>query len=519
MTISIDVNNNHKTPPSATTLAPESVEELQFLSPATQAIPVTDPNNDWSLSTKELIDALPQAWTRGLFYLLVIFAGIILPWSMLAKVDETGHAKGRLEPKGNTIDLDAPVTGTVAVINVKEGQTVKAGQVLLKLDSELVKAELQQNEQKLQGQLNHFDQLQLLKNQLILAVRTQGQQNQAQELEKMSKVEQAKQNLDALKAAYSSQQAEKKAQVSQARQAIITSEAAHRLAKVTLETAQQKVPRYQMAFDEGILSQDRLVEVLQSEKESRENVDKAASEIVQAQSRLKEQQGSYEKVTHDAQSEMNQALLRLQEQQRSYQSMLHSSKLALLKSEEDLRNVETEMTSVKADIAQSHSQIKSLKLQIQQRIFRSPVNGTIFQLPSSEPGKVFQPGELVAKIAPEGTKLVLKAEMPTPESGFVKQGMPVKLKFDAYPFQDYGVIEGRLEWVSPDSKVKETPQGKVEVFEIKVTFDQTYLKSADRKIVLTPGQTASAEVIVRQRRIIDFIIDPFKKLQEGGLDL
>jgi HlyD family secretion protein len=34
-----------------------------------------------------------------------------------------------------------------------------------------------------------------------------------------------------------------------------------------------------------------------------------------------------------------------------------------------------------------------------------------------------------------------------------------------------------------------------------------------------PGQTATAEIIVRQRHVIDFILDPFKKLQNGGIDL
>ena len=48
---------------------------------------------------------------------------------------------------------------------------------------------------------------------------------------------------------------------------------------------------------------------------------------------------------------------------------------------------------------------------------------------------------------------------------------------------------------------------------------QTYIQSGNKRIALTPGQTATAEVIVRQRRIADFVLDPFKKLQKGGLKL
>ena len=52
------------------------------------------PEEDWSMATKDLLDAMPRLWTRGLFYMLVVFTGIILPWSILAKVDEKGIARG-----------------------------------------------------------------------------------------------------------------------------------------------------------------------------------------------------------------------------------------------------------------------------------------------------------------------------------------------------------------------------------------------------------------------------------------
>jgi HlyD family secretion protein len=97
--------------------------------------------------------------------------------------------------------------------------------------------------------------------------------------------------------------------------------------------------------------------------------------------------------------------------------------------------------------------------------------------------------------------------------------MPVKLKFDAYPFQDYGIVEGRLSSISPDSKITQTAQGPVETFELEIAIARTYIQTQNKRIPLTPGQTATAEVVIRQRRLIDFILDPFKKLQKGGLEL
>jgi HlyD family secretion protein len=109
--------------------------------------------------------------------------------------------------------------------------------------------------------------------------------------------------------------------------------------------------------------------------------------------------------------------------------------------------------------------------------------------------------------------------MATNESGFLQKGLPVKLKFDAYPFQDYGIVEGKLLDISPTTSEMETPSGKVAAYKLEIGLNQNCIPINDECIPLRPGDTATAEVIMRQRRIIDFLLDPFKKLQQGGLKL
>ena len=477
------------------------------------------PEDDWSMTTQDLLDALPHVWTRGLFYVLVIFTAFILPWSILFKVDETGMARGKLEPKEKTVQLDAPVAGTVAAIKVKEGDRVKAQQVLLELESDVIRADLQQLEEKQTGQLNRLTQLQLLHNQLSLALRTQEQQNQAQELEKQAQVQQAIQHLNGLKTLYLTQKEEKLAQLEQFKEAINESNAAVRLAKVSLLAARDKTSRYSKAFEDGIIPEDRLKDIQQQADENEERLAQANSQLEQSRSRLKEQQRNYDKLIKQTESEIQQANLRLQEQERSYQSVIHSGKLALLKTEEQLKNLETQISDLNSEIAQTNSQIASLNYQLTQRVVKAPTSGTVFDLPISGAGAVLQPGDNIVEIAPQGSPLVLKAYMTPTESGFLRVGMPVKIKYDAYPFQDYGVQTGRVSWIAPDSKITETERGQQETFELKIELEQPYIEGKNKRIALTPGQTATAEVIIRQRRLIDFVLDPFKKLQEGGLEL
>ncbi|MFM6785126.1 MAG: biotin/lipoyl-binding protein, partial [Dolichospermum sp.] len=184
---------------------------------------------DWFYGTEELLDALPKVWTRSMLYLLVSFAAIILPWAMLTKVDETGNAIGRIEPKGATQKLDSAVTGTIVSVNVKEGETVKAGQILVKMESEVMETEIQQIKAKLEGLKNRKIQIEILKNQVLMAINIQRQQNQSQLLEKMAQVDQARQTFTSKKSAYAFQNLEKLAQIDQMKQNIKSTQSNYRL--------------------------------------------------------------------------------------------------------------------------------------------------------------------------------------------------------------------------------------------------------------------------------------------------
>lgn len=437
-------------------------------SPATQTI-APSASGDWSSLTQDLINTLPRVWSRGLLYLLVIFVSVALPWVMLAKVDQTGSAKGRLEPKGKTLKLDAPVAGTVSAVKVKEGQTVKAGQVLLEFESNLTQAELQQVQAKLEGQQNRRVQLELIKNQLESTVRTQQLQSQAQESEQLAQLDQTRRRLNSS-------------------QKVATLEASR------LAVAKNDVERHRYLWQEQVISKSKLEEIEGISTERQKLLEQAQSEIQQSQTEL-------------------------EKQQKAYQRIINTGRLAVLESQKQLKELQSQVNDLDSDIVQTGKQMQALQFQLKQRILRAPTDGTIFQLAVDHAGTVLQPGQPIAQIALQGVPLVLRAQMPGKESGFLKIGMPVKLKFDAYPFQDYGVVTGRLQWISPDAKVVETPQGKVETYELEIVLEQSTIQVNNKRIPLAPGQPAIAEVIVRQRRISDLLLDPFKKLQKDGLDL
>lgn len=92
-------------------------------------------------------------------------------------------------------------------------------------------------------------------------------------------------------------------------------------------------------------------------------------------------------------------------------------------------------------------------------------------------GEVIQPGQTVAEITPKNAPLILTASLPNDKAGFVKTGMSVKVKFDAYPYQNYGVFEGTVRSISPDTKVDQA----VGVYKLEIVLKKTTFCNRIRK--------------------------------------
>ncbi len=473
----------------------------------------------WTFATQELMDALPHVWSRGLLYVLLILVATVLPWAMFSKVDETGSARGQLVPKAYTLDIAAPTAGTVVAVRAKEGQLVEKGQVLLELDAALQRSDLQQTLDKLEGQKNRFTQLTQLQTQLVSTLNTQQLQNQAQALEKQAQIDQAQDNLGTARRSTPLQESEKYAQVEQAQQALDAAQSNYGLAQKRSQKESNEVQRYRTLAQQGAVAQIQVVEAERKADESEQAMEGAIAAVSQAEKRLKEQQSSYRRLQEQLQSDQTQSRSRLNEKQNNQRSLEEAAKLALLETQKQLKDAEGQIKVLKTEMAQTQTQIQTLTRQLKERIIIAPEKGTLFQMPIKTAKTYLQTGQLVAQIAPQGSPLTLRAKMPSQNSGFLKVGQPVKLKFDAYPFQTYGTVPGRLVFVSPNSKDIETTQGKVQVFDIEVRPDQTEIRGNGKSIALTAGQSATAEVIVRQCRVIDFLFDPFKQLQKDGLQL
>lgn len=424
------------------------------------------PGSDWSYATQDLLDAIPRPWTRGLLYLLTGFIVVVLPWTLSYKIEETGTAAGRLEPVQGTVKLESPISGQVSAVPVEVGEEVQAGDVLLELDAESLRFQLQQAEARLRGLRDRISQIQLQKRQIESAMQVQRFQGQTQATEQQTEIDKANQQQSSLEQLIG-------------------------IESTRLARSQAKVERYRQLFESGAISEQDL-----------ENV---ASELNERQ-----------KILAQLRSERQQTQTNLSREQATYRRIASTSDLNLIESEQQIQELDTQITDLRAEIEQTQSEIEQFNYQLDQRIITADRSGVLFQLPVSKPGAVVQQNQLVAEIAPQHEKLILNADLSTAESGSVREGMAVKLKFDAYPFQDYGVVDGVLISKSPTSNVSQSQTDRSS-FEIEVALEDPCIQPQGSCIPFAPGDTAIAEVVIEERRVIDYILNPFKKIQAGGL--
>ncbi|MDP8934941.1 MAG: HlyD family efflux transporter periplasmic adaptor subunit, partial [Cyanobacteriota bacterium] len=187
-----------------------------------------------------------------------------------------------------------------------------------------------------------------------------------------------------------------------------------------------------------------------------------------------------------------------------------------LEKEQKIQQLEMELNQVKSKIAETQTLLAQAKNKLKQRFIYAPVSGVVSTLNVHNTGEVVQPGQTLAEMTPNHAPLVLEVSLPNREAGFVKTGMPVQVKFDAFPYQNYGVIPGKVVSISPDAKTDE----RLGVFyRVEVSIDRDSVKANNQTWKLKAGQTATAEIVIRQRSIADILLDPLKQLQKGGMSL
>jgi multidrug efflux pump subunit AcrA (membrane-fusion protein) len=144
----------------------------------------------------------------------------------------------------------------------------------------------------------------------------------------------------------------------------------------------------------------------------------------------------------------------------------------------------------------------------------APCSGSILRLRIKDRGAVVGEGETIAEMACDGSPL--HAELTVPEAGVgkLKIDQGVKLKYDAFPYQRFGVKGGKLAWVSPSSI--EGPSGANFKARVEIADKEVIVKGQPQR--LAPGMSGQAEIVVGKRSLISYAFEPIRQLKENFAD-
>jgi multidrug efflux pump subunit AcrA (membrane-fusion protein) len=159
-------------------------------------------------------------------------------------------------------------------------------------------------------------------------------------------------------------------------------------------------------------------------------------------------------------------------------------------------------------ISRLQSEITGAESGLKQTTILAPVGGLVTTLTARSPGMVLQAGLEVATIAPTGARLVAEAQLANKDIAFIEKGLPAKIKIDAFPFQDYGILTGRVIEVSPDAVAG---RGAESFYKLTIALDQTSVTAHGKSFPLRPGLALTAEIVTERKSILDLLLDPFRQ--------
>ena len=438
----------------------------------------------------EIMEKPPSPGLRWLMLSLCGLTVVALIWSIVGRVDVVVTASGKVVPSGNVKQIQPIEIGYVRAIHVKNGQHVEAGQLLVELDPTLVGAEA---EQASKGLLNA--EVDAARNAALLnhlggrSSRFAAPVGTSSEIATTQSqyVRSAIAEYEGERASLMQQRAENAAQLASVRAEISKLEQ-------TLPIVEQQLLARRELTDKGYFSKIRLLEYEQLKIEHVQNIavqkanaDRARATIGNIDAQLARLRGSFGKAAGTELSESQQQAGLARE----------------------------EVTKSQRRRAYMH--------------LRAPVSGTVQQLAIATVGGVVQPAQTLMIVVPDNVAPVVEARVLNKDIGFVREGQPVRVKLEAYPFTDYGVVPGVVESISrdavdtsePNAIEARDPIGRVGqpglIYTTRIRLLRRSIFAAGRDQPIGSGLAVQAEIKTGNRRIIQYLLSPISQtLDEAG---
>ncbi len=470
-------------------------------------------------STPSVVLRQSPFWSRAILWGLIGMTTLVLIWANLAKIEEAIPAQGKLEPQDTVKELQTPVNGVVKAVYVKDGQKVRRGDLLLRLDPTAAKSQLislQKVRNTLRQEIQFYRTQLVAKNALSNPQLSISQTNLAPELASLTKNRMALVAENRLyRAQLSGVQNTQLAPEEEARLEFSKVELNSRLADVELET--EKLQRQLSQTQIQLSSAQEVKSVSQTILNNIETLAKEGGisrmQYLKQKQEVSQQQAEVEQLVQE-QERLKFAIAQSKEKIRNTMAGAKkeiSTKIA--DNEKQIANLDTELNKTIIEdekrIAEIDSQISQAQVTLQYQELRSPADGIVFDLQAKAPGFVANSSQPVLKIVPDEA-LTAKVFITNKDIGFVRKGMKVNVRVDSYPFTEFGDVKGELIWIGSDALPPEQIR-PYDSFPAKIRLDRQSLLVNNQELPLQSGMSVTVNIKVRDRTVMSIFSDLFTK--------
>ena len=411
---------------------------------------------------------------------------IALAWASLGKMDIVATASGKIIPSGRTKVVQPFEIATVRAIDVQEGQTVRAGDILVELDSTANVAEVDR-----------------LSAELLVA-----------ELD-AARLRAALSNASDPIAAFVPPPGADPGQV-RLYQQLVANQVAEQRAKIAgldRQQAQHEADRAAVAA----------------------TVDKLSAAIPLLRERAETKRYLADRGTSSKMSalELEQNLIEYQHELQVQRNRLAEAEASLAAIEQNRaqtaaeyrRTAFTDLASAEQKIGSFTQEIVKATKKTQLQRLTAPVDGTVQQLAVHTVGGVVTPAQQLMVIVPSDSRLEIEATVENKDIGFVAEGNPVEIKVETFNFTKYGLLHGTVTQLSHDAIVPERnsqsptdsrqppapPETQEPVYTARISLDRDNMDIDGRSLALGPGMAVTAEIKTGRRRVIEYLLSPVLK--------
>ncbi len=412
---------------------------------------------------------------RVAVWLLLSFAAITLLWSLVGRLDVVVMAQGKVVGGERSKTIAALDTAQVTRIAVQDGQAVRAGDVLIELDTTASQADVERLLAAWQASTATA-----LRHRVVLASWERGQAQSGPWKTQAS-------GLTPERLAEIRQLADGQLSDIRARQARLMAEAQRR--SVEVQTALLGIERLEIGKPWVQQASEDYAALAQGGHVARHASDERRQRLAEHEAELMLQHGR-----------MQEARAGRGEAQAQVLAFAAETRRTLLEAAEEADQRARELAE---ELAKAQGRNRQMAL-------RAPVDGVVQQLAVFTVGGVVTPGTPLLVVVPKQAGLLVEASIENKDIGFVQAGQTAAVKVETFSYTKYGLLEGQVLHVSADA-VADEQRGLV--YTAQISLPRSQLGQGEQSLALGPGMAVSVEVKTGSRRVIEYFLSPL--LQYG----